>query len=137
MPMNLYRRHRPDCEGGHPFDSRSGEFEERKKSWRRCTCYIFASGTLEGQYKRKYTGTSDWTQAKVVADKWAESGSWSGEAPPKPAVVPEPEPAAMPRITIADAVKVFLTHREGAKIAGATLRKYRTFTNQLTAYSEG
>jgi hypothetical protein len=32
MPLNLYRRHRPDCEGGHAYDSRSGEFEERKKT---------------------------------------------------------------------------------------------------------
>src|SRR5580704_12070215 len=42
MPMNLYRRHRPHCEGGHPFDSRSGEFQERKRTWRKRACYISA-----------------------------------------------------------------------------------------------
>lgn len=53
-----------------------------------------------------------------------------------------PEPAAGPvspipaRITIADATNVFLTHREGAKIAPATLRKYRTFVKQLKAYTD-
>jgi hypothetical protein len=35
-------------------------------------------------------------------------------------------------ITIADATKVFLSNREGAKITQTTLRKYRTFTKQLT-----
>jgi hypothetical protein len=74
--MDLYRRHRPDCEGGHAFDSRSGEFEERKKTWRKCACYIFASGTLQGDYKRKYTGTSDWAEAKAVAEQWDAAGSW-------------------------------------------------------------
>jgi len=31
---------------------------------------------------------------------------------------------------------VFLTNREGAKIAPATLRKYRTFTKQLTTFAD-
>ncbi len=40
------------------------------------------------------------------------------------------------RITIADATKVFLSNREGSKIAPATLRKYKTFTKQLTAFTD-
>ena len=51
------------------------------------------------------------------------------------APVPE-EPARPQRITVADAVKVFPTNRQGAKIAAATLRKYRTFSKQLTDFSE-
>jgi hypothetical protein len=35
MPLNLYRRHRQDCEAGYPEESRSGEFDERKKGWKR------------------------------------------------------------------------------------------------------
>ena len=31
MALNLYRRHRRDCKAGHPEESRSGEFDERKK----------------------------------------------------------------------------------------------------------
>src|SRR5215471_21851833 len=31
MALNLYRRHRRECTADHPEDSRSGEFEERKK----------------------------------------------------------------------------------------------------------
>ena len=60
-------------------------------------------------------------------------GGWDGTPPPA-APVPD-EPAKPQRITIADAVNVFLTNRRGAKIAAATLRKYRTFTKRLTDFS--
>ena len=40
------------------------------------------------------------------------------------------------RTTLAGAVNIFLTNKEGANIAPATLRKYRTFTNQLIAFAE-
>jgi hypothetical protein len=91
LPMNFDRHHRPDCEGGHPFDSRSEEFQERKKTWRKCACYIFASGRLQGHYKRKYTGTSDWAEAKAIADQGGRPGSWV--AKPQLAAVPHPVPA--------------------------------------------
>jgi len=65
---------------------------------------------------------------------WEAANSWDGNTAPP---VPEPAPAALPaRITIADATKVFLSNREGAEIAPATFRKYRTFTKQLTAFAE-
>ena len=35
MALNLYRRHRQDCTGKHPEDSRSAELEERSKAWKR------------------------------------------------------------------------------------------------------
>src|SRR5579863_1117271 len=133
MALNLYRRHRQECEAGRPEESRSGEFEERKKGWKRCACFIFASGTLAGKFRRKYTGKSDWDDAKAVVALWEETQSWEGQAPPQPAPVVAPGPT---RITIADAVRVFLSNREGAKIAPATLRKYRTFAKQLTAFAD-
>jgi integrase len=133
MALNLYRRHRQECEAGHPEESRSGEFEERKKGWRRCACFIFASGTIDGKFKRKYTGKSDWDEAKAITAVWEETQSWDGQPQPEPAPVIAPGPV---RITIADAAKVFLSNREGAKIAPATLRKYRTFTKQLTAFAD-
>jgi hypothetical protein len=142
MPMNLYRRHRPDCEGGHPFDSRSGEFEERKKTWRRCACYIFVSGTLDGQYKRKYTGASDWNEAKTIAAQWELAGRWDGpfiaptEEPPRPTPTPDEPKIENSRTTIADAITLFLTNREGMNITPPTLRKYRTFARQIAALAE-
>jgi integrase/recombinase XerC len=133
MSLNLYRRHRQECEASHPEESRSGEFDERKKGWKRCACQIFASGTLAGKFKRRYTGKSDWEEAKAVVTSWEGAQSWTGTVSPAPAPVIVQDP---PRISVADATKVFLSHRESAKIAAATLRKYRTFTNQLIAFAE-
>lgn len=136
MALKSYRRHRKECEGGHPEESRSGEFEESRRGWRKCACLIHASGTLGGKFNRKQTGTSDWGEAKSVIVAWEKTDSWDGKATPAPGPV---LPAVPGRITIADAVKVFLRNRDGAKIAPATLRKYGTFTKQLTtfAYSRG
>ena len=134
MALNFYRRHRRDCTAGHPEESRSGELEERRKGWRRCTCPIFCSGTLNKKYRRESTGQWEWGPAKDVAARWEKAGSWDGPAP----VVPTPEPAidAPPRMRITDAVKVYLVNRESAGIEPATLRKYRTFTKHLTAFAE-
>jgi integrase len=84
------------------------------------------------QINRRQTGKSDWEEAKALAAAWEAADSWDGKAEPAPAPVAATVPG---RITIADAVRVFLSHREGARIAPATLRKYKTFTRQLTAYA--
>src|ERR1019366_2411545 len=80
-------------------------------------------------------GSWEWDDAKAIAETWERAGAWDG-TPATPAPVPD-EPSKPARITLADAVKVFLTSREGAKIAPATLRKYRTFTKQLTDFTDG
>src|SRR5579872_485383 len=134
MAVKLYRRHRKECEGGHIEDSRSGEFEEGRRGWKKCACRIHVSGTLGGKFNRKQTGKSDWDEAKALVTSWETADAWDGkvEGPPPP-----PIPASVPgRIAIADAMKVFLSNREGAKIADATLRKYKTFTKQLTAFAD-
>jgi hypothetical protein len=135
MALSLYRRHRRDCKAGDPEEFHSGEFDEKKKGWKRCACPIFASGTFPGRAGRRSTGRWEWDDAKAIAETWERAGAWDG-TPPPPAVVPD-EPAKPARISIADAVKVFLTSREGAKIAPATLRKYRTFAKQLTDFTDG
>jgi integrase len=95
---------------------------------------IFASGTLSARAGRRTTGRWEWDDAKVIAEAWERAGAWDG-TPPPPAVIPD-EPAKPARISINDAVRVFLTSREGAKIAPATLRKYRTFTKRLTDFTD-
>jgi integrase len=127
MALNLYRRHRRDCKAEYPEDSRTCEFDERKKGWKRCACPIFASGTVAGCFRRQSTGKWEWDDAKVVV------AAWEGQLAPAPS--PEPPPTR-PRISLGDAIKVFLTNREGANIAPPTLRKYRTFTRQLAAFAE-
>jgi integrase len=135
MKLNLYRRHRPDCEAGRPSDSRSSEPDERRKDWgRKCHCQIHVSGTLDGKFSRKATDTSDWGEAHRIAEAYEKVGSWSGEPQPQPPV-PEPTPAK-PRVTIEHACKVFLTNRESAGLAPATLRKYCTFTKQIGAFAD-
>jgi hypothetical protein len=79
MKLNLYRRHRPECEAGRPWQSRSSELEERRKGWgRKCTCQINMSGTLDGNFSRKCTGASDWAEAHRIADAYEKAGSWTG-----------------------------------------------------------
>ena len=135
MALNLYRRHRKDCEAGRAEDSTSGEFAERARGWKRCACVIFVSGTLAGRFQRKRTGATTWDDARACAAAIEVLGSWSGQ--PVSAAPPADAPVAQARITIADATSIFLTNRASAQIAPATLRKYRTFTKQLTAYADG
>ncbi len=133
MALNLYRRHRQGCEGGHAVDSRSGEFNERKKGWKRCACVIFISGTLDRKFARKATGTADWTEAHRIAETYLKAASWTGESPQS--VITIPPPSEPTRITIEDAVSLYLANRE-ASVAHSTYRKYKTFTKQLVAFAD-
>lgn len=132
VALNLYRRHRQECEAGHLLESRSGEFEERKKGWKRCACFIFASGTLSGKFRRKYTGQTDWDAAGAVAEAWQRAGSWDGETAPLPQPVPEPTHR---RITIEQATKAFLAELQETS-AFATHKKYRLLMKRFCAFSE-
>jgi len=60
MAWHLYRRHRRDCVAGRPYDSRSGEFDEHRKGWKRCGCRIYVSGTLAGEFTRQNTHKTAW-----------------------------------------------------------------------------
>jgi len=134
MALKLYRRHRKECEGGHLEDSRSGEFEEGRRGWKKCACLIHVSGTLGQKFNRKQTGKSNWDEAKALVASWETADAWDGKVEPTP---PAPVPASVPgRITIDDATKVFLSNRQGSKIAHATFRKYKTFTKQLFAFAD-
>jgi hypothetical protein len=73
VPLNLYRRHQRGCEAHFPVESKTGEFEERKRGWKRCGCFIFATGTLSGKFKRRYTGKTNWDEAKAVFRKSSSS----------------------------------------------------------------
>jgi hypothetical protein len=64
MALKLYRRHRKECEGGHPEDTRSGEFEEGRRGWKKCACLIHVSGTLGEKFNRKQTRARVWTPGK-------------------------------------------------------------------------
>jgi integrase len=132
MALNLYRRHRRDCKAGHPEESRSGEFDERKKGWKRCSCPIFASGTLQGKFRRQTTGQWEWTPAKAVVAELDKLGSWNGEV-----IAPQalPETTVSQRVTIERAVKTFLAELQET-IAAGTHKKYRLLLTKLKEFSE-
>jgi len=116
MPLNLYRRHRLECEGAHPEDFRSGEWEERRRGWKACNCVIHVSGTLGGKFKRRATGRSTWEDARAYAAALETAGSWNGQVAPP---VKEPTPVAdqiAPRATIADAINIFLENRKACRV---------------------
>lgn len=154
MPLHLLRRHRRACKGDHSEDSFSGEFDERKKGWRRCTCPIVVSGILAGRSKRVSTEHTDWETARAVAMAWEALGTWAKPAVWPPVSVvgaasPAPAPATTPpgaatvvspithaRVPIPEAGKVYVVTRAGRGIKPSTLKKYRTFVKQLTAFAD-
>lgn len=133
--LSLYRRHRRHCKGGHSHDTRSSEYDERKKGWKRCECPIFISGTLKGNFKRENSGQWEWDLARGVAKSYEAADAWTD-------VPATDEPPQVPieirslRVAVAEAIKIFLTNREGEAIKPTTVRKYKTFTKQLAAFTD-
>lgn len=117
MLRKLYRRHRKECEASHPEDSRTGQFEEGRRGWRKCGYLIHASGTLGGKFNRKQTGKADWDEAKALAALWEKAGTWRGqdkiEEPISLSAAASSEPS---RITIAP-VRMFVVIRVPASLS--------------------
>lgn len=137
MALQLYRRHRTECKAGRPEDSKSGQFEEGRRGWKRCACLIHATGSIAGKFSRQSTGKWDWEQANSIAAAWESAGSWppKGTSPePKPAQALVPPPA---RTTVKDVLDAYLGNSKSRGIQGSTLAKYKTLTNQLGAYCTG
>ncbi|MGA2217754.1 MAG: hypothetical protein ABSG51_06690 [Terracidiphilus sp.] len=139
MALKLYRRHRKECKAGYPEDFRNGEFEETRKSWKRCACPIHASGTLKDKFKRQSTGHWEWDMAKAVVAQWEAAGCW-GDPTPRETVQssgqPAAAPASAPAITIMEATEAFLSRCQNRGIRPNTFAKYRTFVNQLNTYAQ-
>jgi integrase/recombinase XerD len=137
VALNIYRRHGSHCPGGRALHEMTYEADELRRNWKKCSCPIYASGTLNGNFKRKNTERIAWPEAKTVVSEWERSDSWNGKPhaiEPVPVAAP-PSDSAPHRITIADAVKAYLAVRSGSGIASATLRKHRTFAKQLEEFA--
>jgi len=134
MALALYRRHRRECKANHAEDSRSSEYDERKKGWRRCECPIITSGTLGGKFKRQTTGQWEWEPARASSYAWETEGTW-GKVDPTPQAPPASETVAS-RTTVTEATEAFLSKCRNRAIQPSTLIKYQTFTRQLVAYAD-
>jgi hypothetical protein len=64
MALQLCRRHRKKCQAGRPEDSKSGQLEEGRRGWKRCSCLIHVSGAITGKFRRQSTGEWDWEKSK-------------------------------------------------------------------------
>lgn len=134
--LRLYRRHRKECEAGHPEDSRSGEFEEHRRGWKRCACPVHVSGSLGGKFKRQSTGQWEWDAAREVAAKWESAVVWSISVVDVPSAEPAVAPLGSAAPKISDATEAFLARCQNRGIRRTTFAKYRTFVRQLNAYAE-
>jgi len=135
MPLALYRRHRLDCKGHHRHNSRTSEYDERKKNFARCECPIFVSGTLQGTFKRQNTGKWEWDDARPLIPTYERAKSWGAAPAPEPPP-PNNAPAVDPKGTpIEKAVKTYLAEF-GEHAAFATQKKYRLMLNNLKSFSE-
>jgi integrase len=135
MAITLYRRHRRGCKGGHPYQFRSSEFEERKRGWKRCECPIVVAGTLNKKFLRQSTNKWEWDDARAMAGAIEAAGSWDGEVASS-ALPPEPLPKPTPnRFPIGQATKSFLDEMQETA-AFATHKKYRLLMARLSRFSE-
>jgi integrase len=133
MALNLYRRHRRECKGGYPENHISSDLDERRKNWRRCECPIFASGTLQGKFRRKSTGQWEWADAKAIAGKWESAANWDGQSSIATAAPQQTAPPLRPPIH--DATAAYLSRCQNRAIRPTSFAKYRTFVNQLRAFA--
>lgn len=141
MALILYRRHRQQCEARYPEDLRSGEFDETRRGWKKCSCLIHASGTLGGKFKRKQTGKTSWEEAKAVAATWEKARSWDAEEKERDGHVTSlaqpvrsPSESAGKSITIDRAIQAFKT--EFSEYAAPnTQKKYKLILGKLSAFS--
>jgi integrase len=135
MALTLYRRHRKECEGGHAEDSRSGEFDEGRRGWKKCGCLIHVSGTLGGQFSRKQNGKANWEEAKAVAAVWESARSWDGRTKIEESAAPSPDPEAPERLTIERVIQAFTAEFE-EYAAPNTQKKYRLLLKKLNVFSQ-
>jgi integrase len=134
MALKLYRRHRTECEAGHPEDFRTSEFDEGRRAWKRCGCVIHVCGTLAGKFSRRQTGKATWAEAKTVAAQFEAAGNWSGEVVTGAATRPIPVAVeSSSAVTMDQAVSLFLSDHAAA-LSVNTQKKYNQIVGNLQQF---
>lgn len=137
MALNLYRRHGSNCPGGRALHQMTYETDELRRTWKKCSCPIYASGTLNRHFKRKNTEQTSWPEARTIAAGLEAVGCWEGDRS-VPSSLPwnsgEAVPPTTEGITIERAVNAFLAEQTESS-APNTLKKYAIITKKLKAFS--
>jgi integrase/recombinase XerD len=138
MALNLYRRHGSKCAGRRILHEMTYEADELRRAWKKCSCPIYVSGTLNGRFKRKNTEQANWPEAKSVAAAWEAVGKWEGDTSvlvrQSPLESGESRTITSEVATIERAVTAFLAeHSESS--APNTQKKYGIIMKKLKAYS--
>ena len=142
MALNLYRRHGSHCRAGHALHEMTYESDELRRNWKRCSCPIYASGTLSRHFKRRNTERTTWSEARSVAQGWESATRWDADISPPPSPSPpqalqvSPDVSKSERVTIERAVKAFLAEYLESS-ASNTYKKYSIAMSKLKAYSAG
>jgi hypothetical protein len=127
----LYRRRRRECKAGHPEQSFSTEFEERKRRWTAVT----APELFRERFRRSSSAHSanlwEWDAARAIAAQFEETENWSGNPPEPPQAVPVDQTKKCAMIT--DACKLFLDELIEAA-AFATHKKCHLLMAQLVKF---
>ena len=116
----------------------SYETDELRRSWKKCHCAIYVSGTLNRRFKRKNTERTSWDEARDVACAWEEAGSWDGPVkadPPAISALDSAPPASEQRITVERAIESFKSDIQ-EHTAPSTQKKYGLLLAKLKAFSD-
>lgn len=116
----------------------SYEADELRRSWKKCACPIYASGTLKRRFIRKNTERTSWDEAKVIVRTWEDTGAWDGTAKIEQPVVqvPAPVPLEDGRVTMERAIQAFAGEFSGTNAAVNTQKKYRLLLRKLKAFAD-
>src|ERR1700684_4361948 len=98
MPLDLYRRHSPDC-----------RYFGKGQNFTKCSCVIWVYGQLKGRPVRRSMKTRDWSLARKVVERM--------EA--------DPTGAMQEAVTIAGAVRQYLADCQRRKLKESTITSYR------------
>src|SRR5262249_40151068 len=111
--LNLYRRHGRKCAAKHPEGSFTYEPDEKRRTAKKCSCPIHASGTLNGKFRRQNTRATEWNVAKQVLAPQQAVESWDTSEMTVAVAVSDPtHEAHSNEIRIGDAAARFLAEHQ-------------------------
>ena len=110
--LTLYRRHNPACS------------KQSDRYWKRCTCPMWAEGTVDGKYVRRSLKTKSWEKATRIKKEIDESQN------------PDPKPKDEP-VSVVQAVEEYLADAKARELGEATLYKLEIiFRKQLLTWAK-